>query len=1296
MRFTRLFYYFFVNCDAKILEPLYIITNMCRKRIKAMLSQIKNYDIFRSLKLRKEEKQKAKDYYSLSPTDKAAECDAYCEALEWALANSADKDIKNIAIAGPYGSGKSSVIRTFQRRYKRLLPFGRKYKFLNISLANFESPSHSLKKQDIEERNKGSHKTVESKVSDTAIRGECGYKEGKDNHELSDNTKLQRLLELSIVQQLFYREKDSRIPESRFRKIARTNWIYNSIAALIVVLFCVSVLYILWPDKCQDALPNIIRENIVDDAQVVYSAALLLVLIGLVIGAYKGVSLIKKLRVKRVSLNATEIEVDKDVSKSILNNYIDEIIYFFEETKYNVVVIEDLDRFNHNDIFIKLREINQLINSSTDIKHPVVFIYAIRDDMFEDKDRSKFFDFMIPIIPIINFSNSGEILRKGLNQTVEQGKSDVDAVSDVFIDNISFYIDDMRLLYNIINEFRIYQNRLHSNLSHSKLLAMIVYKNLYPNDFSKLIENEGVLYSVILQKESYIEQYKTNIENEIKDINNRIAATGRFQIDNIKELRFLYIAKLIEHIGKNFNGFRVNGEIVDFETLAQDENFQLIKSGSIQCDVISGQNRYGGHNRITQNIQFSFQEIEKLVCKDYTYTEREKIIEDRFKTKDLKQERDKLQQAKQNLHQEPIKDILIKGKIAPETKTKQHELIYIMLRNGYIQEDYLDYISIFHEGSLTRQDHHFIIEYRKGKKLDANYPLPNAVAVINKLETFCFSHDILLNYNIVDAIFNKEVKNGEQKQNNLFRQLSNESELSVSFIDSYIDYGKEVGVFISKLCSHWSNIWRYIKCHEYSPERKRLYFQLIITNASVTDIQNIFDINEDYIRKYERFFVQNVDCDKLCNIAQILEVKFEKLDEDTPICAINFIRKNNLYTINKAMVRLLIPTPLFNEQDFVLRNYSYLSNVGDVNIENYIANNINDYVSNLYVDFDHHQEDISLYCDLLNNKELTLENKKNIIQKTDIVIEDISEVYDTNVHNLLFTNGRITPCWDNLLKAFEANDKKLSEGILSYLNNSSMVDALMKVKLKVTKNDDDTYYESDFCKGIIYNENIDKENYTKLIQSIPFVYTTLDASRITTTQVRILISHNKLKATKENYEWLRENFEEVHIMLLERNVTKFKDVMDELTIEDLDISLILKSSHIPIAFKEQVVNGVDSNFIFDTPSNVQELSKTLLHNISFTIADELLIKLMQNKDVSPEDRINIFVTRATMLSLVDISKFLENLGLPWASITNKSIKAKLKINELNTVLLDKLEKCNYISSKTKKNDYYRVNHFQPK
>ncbi|MCV5359604.1 pcar domain protein, partial [Escherichia coli] len=50
-------------------------------------------------------------------------------------------------------------------------------------------------------------------------------------------------------------------------------------------------------------------------------------------------------------------------SPSLLNVYIDEIVYFFDSTKYDVVIFEDLDRFNNGRIFVKLREINQIINN---------------------------------------------------------------------------------------------------------------------------------------------------------------------------------------------------------------------------------------------------------------------------------------------------------------------------------------------------------------------------------------------------------------------------------------------------------------------------------------------------------------------------------------------------------------------------------------------------------------------------------------------------------------------------------------------------------------------------------------------------------------------------------------------------------------------------------------------------------------------------------------------------------------------------------------------------------------------
>ncbi|MFC1225080.1 hypothetical protein ACFE6N_14820 [Pedobacter sp. BG31] len=61
------------------------------------------------------------------------------------------------------------------------------------------------------------------------------------------------------------------------------------------------------------------------------------------------------LRISKIKFQETEIEIDKAISKSILKNHLDEILYFFGATPYSVVIIEDLDRFIQAEIFTKLR-----------------------------------------------------------------------------------------------------------------------------------------------------------------------------------------------------------------------------------------------------------------------------------------------------------------------------------------------------------------------------------------------------------------------------------------------------------------------------------------------------------------------------------------------------------------------------------------------------------------------------------------------------------------------------------------------------------------------------------------------------------------------------------------------------------------------------------------------------------------------------------------------------------------------------------------------------------------------------
>ena len=375
--------------------------------------------------------KKESKYHSLTPTNCADNCEVYIDALQEALQN---PDIKNVAVTGPYGSGKSSVIRTFFDRRNGEL----KLKYLTITLATFKPE-------------KGSTSSVER----------CA-------------------IESSILEQLFYHEKDSNIPDSRFKKIHKQPRKKLFLYALVATLYISLVVFLFFPAFLKNWIFGI---DINPDILLWFNrAAFLLCIIGAIFVLYKIARILLGLSVKRLNFKSAEVELDSNNKKSILNHHIDEIIYFFDVTGCDIVILEDLDRFENQEIFTKLREINYLINNSKKVEQKVVFIYALKDEMFHDKDRTKFFDFIIPIVPIINSSNYSEILRKEF--LTDSQKTDI--TEDV-INDISLFIDDMRLLYNIINEYKIYNQRMSAcTFDNNRLLAMIAYKNLFPKDFTQL------------------------------------------------------------------------------------------------------------------------------------------------------------------------------------------------------------------------------------------------------------------------------------------------------------------------------------------------------------------------------------------------------------------------------------------------------------------------------------------------------------------------------------------------------------------------------------------------------------------------------------------------------------------------------------------------------------------------------------------------------------------------------------------------------------------------------------------
>lgn len=566
---------------------------------KVLVFLIRKLHAIDTLVTKNEDIDNPNSYEDLTPIDNADEDKKYSDAIEWALKN---ENVKNIAITGPYGSGKSSVLRTFEKEHKG-------YKYLNISLGSF--------KDDIE------------------------------NDETDE--KRNSLIEKSVLQQIFYRVKDKAIPYSRFSRIKNTNFLSYLFNSFLLILWFTAAFYAYNPEY--KTYEKLIGQDAFDNKTYLLGI-IVFVLLGLVIGVKEAFRIFSHFRLNNISVTGEGIEFDELQGASILNKHLDEILYFFEKTKFNVVVIEDLDRFDEVDIFIKLRELNTLINNSDQISRKIAFIYAIRDDVFKDTNRAKFFDFIIPVIPVINASNSGDILFKKLSDSADN------SISRDFISGITLYIEDMRMLKNIRNEFVLYKGKLSAGggieLPLDKLLGFIVYKNKYPNDFAQLNSNKGMVAGIFNGKRDLVNKLILSIDKNIAELKEELSQIENEKLDSIKDLRRIYLAAILEKI-QNCRMVSINNAAHEFAVLLSNEKFNLLKSQSnIQYQP---NNQYQNYQ---QNSGISFKTIEDFVDPKLSYDQRERLINQKSNghIEELKRNIEGQNEQKRDIRSLSIKDLI--------------------------------------------------------------------------------------------------------------------------------------------------------------------------------------------------------------------------------------------------------------------------------------------------------------------------------------------------------------------------------------------------------------------------------------------------------------------------------------------------------------------------------------------------------------------------------------------------------------------------------------------------------------
>lgn len=930
-------------------------------------------------------------------------------------------------------------------------------------------------------------------------------------------------------------------------------------------------------------------------------------------------SIIKfKSEIYEFEANSNEKTNDND---SYFDKHLDDILYCISQSKCDAIVFEDIDRFNNQEIFIKLKEINNLLNNrhifgKSHICKKIPFIYAMNDDLFKSSDKTKFFDVVIPVIPYINGDNSAETF-DNLFKNKEEIKPD-----KVVLNILSHYITDMRLLKNIYNEYIIYIATLSDENfkkhDYNQLFSLIVYKNLYPTDFSNLQFNKGNLYNVINSRSKIVKVQRHNLVAQINKIEEEIKKIENEHLKDVAELQALFII--------------VPQSLHSSKTI-------LLKD----------------YCRTTN--------IDNMIIKNSEYMEREQILVEGKENK-LKELRIQLNDSNNKLNNLSITKL--SNIITSEIDIKQFvdvnddindnhlQFIRILLVNDFVNEDYKRYLSHFHQGNASDKDKNFINSVYAKEQPKYDEELDNIEWITSKINSATLDNNFaVLNYSLLYYLL-KNYKNNEL--NKLYIKI-------LELIENYRN--KEKYIFIIGFYKYYLNK-DLIKnkdllndLYKHNPElvsdiflyktsvaadKYAVIYYSIIKNSNIIEIDNIY-YNEDesikkeiseYISTHSDIFINDyIIKDAYCNYLKNFNIKFQNIsciDKKNLEAGIleRFLRcifQEDLYIVNEKNINYLVDNYFKSNENEPVQDKSnyeiYLHNLY------YKAETLNEFIKFLNLNTDdnikfEYSKDIEKL--IINNENVSIDDVITFLEKYEIIIDDISIVRD-ELWNYLVEHSLIKPIWENIILFYDKfKDKKAEISKVVAVIIEFLLENQMQNKLNTNKN-------IELFKLIL--DNIEDDEFVNIIQNFEKCDKIPTDIPININNMKALLENKIFAPTKENFDICYNKYRNIFHYFILNNIQLYIENINSYIISKEQLEYVVNVNSIDIHSLFIIVHHYFANSSYASYRDIKINNTVLLEKIFISELDKTIkvIVFKNNIDV---------ITKTDSLLLYSLSHLLDN------------------------------------------------------
>lgn len=1242
----------------------------------------------------------------------------YKEALDYSLL---DEDIVNIALTGVYGSGKSSVLESYKKNSG--------LQFLHISLSQFDK----------EESEKKDNKTNEAQ---------------------------EKNLEGKILNQLLHQIDAKKIPQTIFRtkkKVKKQSVIFITISVLVAII---SMLYLLnitpWIDYLRIIISDIYQlqpffsapsKNTMDKIAFVILLSSACYIIYKVIITQINRKIFKGFSFKSSGIQS-DIEIFSESDASYFDKFLDDVLYLFTQSNTDVIVFEDIDRFENGGIFEKLKEINTLVNNkiSSDRglsksrvfpkkKNKLRFMYLLKDDLFLSKDRTKFFDFIIPVVPVITSTNSYEKLKNMLEVNEIYHKFNRN-----FLQKISLYIDDMRLMKNIYNEFLIYSRRIDIeklNLNNDELLALITYKNIFPRDFSDLLFNKGFIYDLLDAKKVYVGDCEAKIREQLSNLHKRVEEADIELAASINELMFLYLPYKVKI-----------GSTKERDYFSSSEEFIVAMRTTDETISYVNNNRWCGT---------TFEEIEIKIEENPDFIKRKENIEYRGEKEKIQKEIADLEVQLESIKNSKIKDIISRDQIEDFAKKRvkdkdyygnvseneYFELIVFLVRNGYINEGYPDYLTYFYDNSLRLRDKNFLRSITDEKAMAWNFSLTDQASVkeeiLDRMDIFDFARVESLNFELLEYILVTRESDTIQEILDIHFRMIKKYEQNLFIVEAFLHYSKITQKkLIEAILKYNSILFEGIfSSKNFSDEQvSKLSMGLLNyldSNQFATISPRTISLMKKFINNSTQFLFEftEVTDNFISNITRISPcfkmVDYSKINEDIAELVFN----NKWYEINfNNISNVLSHFFMENNKDTIKhKNYSIIVNLEDKRLLNYIESEeeVDNYVLHYTVFSDGKITDdlMSIYR-LINNKNVSVPNSEKYISCLEVNNLDLGKVSYAEDYPAIIKHRKAKANETNILRYFSSQENEWTNELIEFISDENSAFSFDKSKAKEYMDKEEA---ENFFSKTAYNNDIPNKQYRIIIENIDQIITSLEQEGISDEKIEILIEYKKIDISDLSIQTFRDSYSKYVLKFILKNSTEYIEHVrsmkeyDNTFLRELK-SVLLESENLPIEQQKELANllitreniSIQNNrfseelkthilaFGFDDddlgwicktydsqPEPIQiEIYKLvikhqqLIVNQSVKLSTVLLKRLLNDTDIDLNFKQLILSRNIENVEIEKLCDLFKSLDLiEHATIFNRK-EPTFEKNEINENILEYLSKKHIISSKKEVDGRYKV------